>query len=101
MKILSNCSKLHQNCIKLYQIVPNGIKIAANVSNYIKLHQHCIQLHQHCINIASNCLHAGCLGDILSPRQLASYGKGNKGGWGLHDERSKPATGEESPLPKP
>ena len=47
------------------------------------------------------CLHSGCLGDIFSPRQLASYGKGNKGGWGLHDEQSKSATGEESPLPKP
>ena len=41
------------------------------------------------------------LGEILSPRHLASNGEGNLGGWGLHDKRSKPATGEESPFPKP
>ena len=47
------------------------------------------------------CLDSHCLGDLLSPRQLASNGEGDLGGWGLHDERSKLATGEESPFPKP
>ena len=38
---------------------------------------------------------------VTLPRGVASNGEGNLGGWGLHDERSKPATGEESPFPKP
>ena len=102
-------SKLHQNPSKSIEIHQNSIKIHQNPSKSINIHQNplkSIKIHKIYQNLAKStyshpCLHAGCLGDILSPRQLASYGKGNKGGWGLHDERSKLATGEESPLPKP
>ena len=108
MKLHRMASKLHQNPSKSIEIHQNSIKINQNPSKSINIHQNplkYIKIRKIYPNLAKStyshpCLHAGCLGDILSPRQLASYGKGNKGGWGLHDERSKLATGEESPLPK-
>ena len=39
--------------------------------------------------------------DFKLPREVASYGEGIQGGWGLTDERSKKTSGEDSAIPKP